>query len=289
MVGQKLDREGREKELSSFIVRFASLNLYRLASFVRIRKLRTDRVISRIIRRSTDYPGFFDNYPEFFSTSKVSATRNRLNLRHRTLIDANEAVIRGQSVLDIASHDGRWSFAALKKGARHVVGIEPRQHLVDFSCSNMAKYGIPNDQFKFICGDVFNVIDKLEPGSIDTVFCFGFLYHTMHHLRLMEKIANLQPRHLILDTEIAPDHESVIRVRAENVSGEGAGWTPSLADKSQTIIGFPSRSALDLMLSSCRWNFSYYNWHGSSIKRWDDLVDYHEGRRVTIVASASPA
>lgn len=245
--------------------------------------------MSRIIGRPTDQPGFFDNYPEFFSTSKVSATRNRLNLRNRALIEANESIIRGKSILDIASHDGRWSFAALKQGARYVVGIEPRQHLVDFSGSNMAKYGISNDQFNFICGDVFKVIDELEPGSIDTVFCFGFLYHTVHHLRLMEKIAKLRPSHLILDTEIAPDHESVIRVRAENVSGEGAGWTPSLADKSQTIIGFPSRSALDLMLSSCRWIFSYYNWHGSGIKRWDDLVDYHEGRRVTIVASTPSA
>lgn len=275
--------------MSSYLERLASLNLYRLASFTRIRLLRTDRLVSRILRRFPDHSGFFDAYPQFFSTSKVSATRNRLNLRHRALIDANEAIIRSQSVLDIASHDGRWSFAALKQGARYVVGIEPRQHLVDFSSSNMAKYGISDDQFKFICGDVFSVIDVLDPGSIDTVFCFGFLYHTMHHLRLMEKIAKLRPRHLILDTEIAPDHDSVIRVRAENVSGEGAGWTPSLADKSQTIIGFPSRSALGLMLSSCGWNFSYYNWRESGIRRWDDLIDYHEGRRVTIIATALPA
>jgi hypothetical protein len=45
-------------------------------------------------------PGFFDSYPRFYSTSQTGAKPNRLNKRHRALIDSNEAIIRGKSVLD---------------------------------------------------------------------------------------------------------------------------------------------------------------------------------------------
>jgi len=160
--------------VSSLLDRLASLNLYRLASFSRRRQLRVNRSLSRMLTKAPIHDGFFESYPEFFSTSMTAASRNRLNLRHRALIEANETIIRGRSVLDIASHDGRWSFAALKAGARHVVGIEPRQHLVDFCHRHMARNGVPRHQFNFICGDVFNEIDDLERDSIETVFASVF-------------------------------------------------------------------------------------------------------------------
>jgi 2-polyprenyl-3-methyl-5-hydroxy-6-metoxy-1,4-benzoquinol methylase len=91
-------------------------------------------------------PGFFDSYPRFYSTSQTGAKPNRLNKRHRALIDSNEAIIRGKSVLDIASHDGRWSLAAYRAGACHVVGIEAREHLVKSAQANMREYQVPGDQ-----------------------------------------------------------------------------------------------------------------------------------------------
>ena len=72
---------------------------------------------------------FFDDYPRFYSTSKTGPSRHRLGARHRAIIEGNERLLVGRRVLDIASHDGRWSFAALKSGAAHVTGIEARPHL----------------------------------------------------------------------------------------------------------------------------------------------------------------
>ena len=66
--------------------------------------------------------GFFDDYPLFFSTSQTGPAPNRLNQRYRACIEWNEPAIRGQRVLDLASHDGRWSFAAIKAGAINAVG-----------------------------------------------------------------------------------------------------------------------------------------------------------------------
>ena len=56
---------------------------------------------------------FFDAYPRFYETSKTSASRGRLNLRYEAIFGENADVFRGARVLDIASHDGRWSLAAL--------------------------------------------------------------------------------------------------------------------------------------------------------------------------------
>lgn len=67
---------------------------------------------------------FFDDHPEFLETSSTAAGKDRLNLRHVAIIEEHCKILSGSRVLDIASHDGRWSFAALQAGATHVTGIE---------------------------------------------------------------------------------------------------------------------------------------------------------------------
>ena len=42
---------------------------------------------------------FFDNFPEFYHTSSVGSGANRLNSRHRVLIEENKNLIRDKSVL----------------------------------------------------------------------------------------------------------------------------------------------------------------------------------------------
>src|SRR6476661_8939613 len=69
---------------------------------------------------------FFDKYPRFYETSQTTATRGRLNLRYEAIFAENRDIFAGAKVLDIASHDGRWSLAALECGAASVIGIEAR-------------------------------------------------------------------------------------------------------------------------------------------------------------------
>lgn len=49
---------------------------------------------------------------------------NRLNERYNAIIDANKTIIKNSRILDLASHDGRWSFATLKSGSEYTLGIE---------------------------------------------------------------------------------------------------------------------------------------------------------------------
>jgi hypothetical protein len=232
--------------------------------------------------------GFFDRYPQFYSSSVTYPYPNRLNQRYRACIEWNEATIRGKLVLDLASHDGRWSFAALKAGATHVVGIEARDHLVQAARSNLRAYGIPEDSFQFILGDVFVNIDRLETHSIDTVFCFGFFYHVGNHMLLLSKIARLKPKYIILDTFIALDPRSVIVMCKEDVEIEGHAVRVGPNASGHTVVGRPSKAALELMLSSFGWSFVYYDWNAANIRRWDNIEDYYEGQSVTLRINCAP-
>ena len=101
---------------------------------------------------------FFDNFERFYATSNTSPFPHRLNGRHHAIIARNADVLAGKRVLDIASHDGRWSFAALQAGAAHVTGMEPRQELIDNARETFTHYGIDPARYDFTCGDVFNLL-----------------------------------------------------------------------------------------------------------------------------------
>jgi len=237
--------------------------------------------------KSDEGGGFFDVYPRFYETSTI-APKNRLNKRYRALIEPNEEIIRGKSVLDIASHDGRWSFAAHKSGARHVLGIEAREYLVKNAQDNIRAYHVPQGQVEFVSGDIFEKLDELERNRFDTIFCLGFFYHTMHHMLLLNKIARLRPTHIVLDTGITADPGNFVMVQSERVTHESAGAVPDSGE--HILVGYPTRSALELMLSSAGFrSIKYYDWHLAGIRRWDNLIDYQEGLRVTLVAGLNSA
>ncbi len=232
--------------------------------------------------------GFFDEYPLFYSSSVTSPDPNRLNQRYRACIEWNEETIRGNRILDLASHDGRWSFAALKRGAANVVGIEARDHLVHAAGANLCRYGVPENSFRFILGDVFENIDRVEPHSVDAVFCLGFFYHVANHMLLLSKIARLKPKHLILDTEISLDPRSVVLLHSEDPEVEANAVGVGSDAFRPVLVGRPSKTALELMLSSFGWSFVYYAWHQAGISRWDTIEDYHEGWRVTLRVNCAP-
>lgn len=228
-------------------------------------------------------PGFFDNFPDFQETSKTATKLNRLNMRYKAIIENNEHIISGSSILDIASHDGRWSFAALKNGASHVTGIEGRSHLVENANSIMKKYSIPDHKYNFKVGDIHKEILTLKPNTIDIVFCLGFFYHTIHNYFLLSEIKRLNPRYLILDTFIDPSTDSIIRVKLDDITNE-ANAIQNQQETSHVLVGFPSMPTLELMLKNLGFSFTYFNWHEKNILNWTYLGDYYKKIRITLLA-----
>jgi hypothetical protein len=232
------------------------------------------------------YPNkyFFDNYPEFYKTSTTSPFPNRLNSRYLALIESNLAYIQKHTILDIASHDGRWSFAAIKNGAKKVFGIEARLHLVENATKNMDIYGISSDRYSFIVGDIYDEITKIEPNVIDTIFCFGFFYHTMNHMQLLREIKRLSPKCVIFDTSISTtSYLPIIELKEEDSEDEASTIRSTIDDNRNVLVGYPNKQALKLMLKHIGFDsFNFYDWH-NNVKNWQHLEDYRTNKRISFL------
>lgn len=227
---------------------------------------------------------FFDSFPRFYDSSSTSANRGRLNLRYEAIFVENRDLFAGARVLDIASHDGRWSLAALETGAAEVVGIEAREDLVHAARENLTHYVGDETRYRFIAGDVFEVLRR-EAFEVDVVLCLGFLYHTLRYNELMRGIRDANPRHLVIDTQvISRVKQPRVRLCMElNESQSNAAEDPySYAGKS--LVGLPSVPALQMMLTAYDFEIDRFSdW--ASLLRDNAAVPnvdaYAKGRRVT--------
>jgi len=228
--------------------------------------------------------GFFNDYPKFLTSSKIVGSLNHLNGRYDAIIDSNLEIIKNSSILDIASHDGRWSFAALKNGAKHVLGIEAREHLVNNAFQNMIEYDICKDSYQFIKNDIYSEIKKLKSNQFDVIFCLDFLYHTIEHWNLLSQIKRLNPKFIIIDTRIDLSNERIIKLHIDNSEKE-AHAASNEPLKKEILVGTPSKLALENMLTCLGFsNFQYFDWK-KNIQDFRNLVDYYHGKRITVVAS----
>jgi SAM-dependent methyltransferase len=225
---------------------------------------------------------FFDTYPRFYETSRTSPSRGRLNLRYEAILGENRDLFEGARVLDIASHDGRWSLAALKTGASEVVGIEAKDHLVAAAYENLSQYCDDTGAYRFVCGDIFDVLAN-ETFDADVVLCLGFLYHTLRYNELMQGIRAVAPRHLIVDTRVIPAKRPLVLVKCDRADREGTAVADRFSYGGKTVVGVPSVAALNALLGA-------YDFRVERFSDWGSLVrdnpsfeagGYSSGRRVT--------
>lgn len=237
---------------------------------------------------------FFDSYPRFLDTSGTGAQATastaesiRLSIRYEAMIEGYEQILRGKRVLDIASHDGRWSFAALKAGSAHVTGVEARAELVRHAEENLAHYGTQPSSFRFLEADVFDLLADPDRHAVDVdvVMCLGFLYHTLRYPELFTGIRKFNAEHLLIDTAVHPSQEKVVRVFGEDVTKLTAGADNPYAHAQRMLTGRPSVAALEMILE-------VYGFDVVDRVDWPDFLSrkhptaknvqqYRQGRRVT--------
>ena len=235
-----------------------------------------------------DQHGFFNHYPRFLQTSRTDTKGRRMAYRHSALIEHNAEVIRGARILDLASHDGRWSFAAHKAGAAHVTGIEAKPELIQRAQQNMQHYGVNGSRYEFIQADCIEALRNLTPGSFDCVFCFGYLYHTLSHFELLRAISDLEIPCLLLDTLLIPESKACVHLAHDNPELEGAAVATSTHDD-KALVGVPSTRALRIMVEHLGFELHYLDWNTivedpCDPHAWDGVRDYEAGRRHTLVA-----
>ena len=186
-----------------------------------------------------------------------------MNERYEALFASNRDIFDGARVLDLASHDGRYSFAALKTGAAHVTGVEVRKSLIEKAQETFAFYGQNPATYRFICGDVFEVLER-EKLEVDVVLCLGYLYRTYRYTELMYRLHQLAPRHLIVDTMVVPGTKPTLRVDSRTrLRGHPSGPPRMRTRWIGCLVGRPSVPALQMMLRAYGFEIeSMYDWKG---------------------------
>ena len=222
--------------------------------------------------------GFFSKYSRFGETSEVASDLERLNFRYHHVIERNQNLLAGKTVLDIASHDGRFTFAALRgAGAKFVVGIEARASLVEKVKTTFAEYDVAAATYQFITGDVFEEVAKIERGTIDTALVLGFLYHTARQYELISSLSRIGVKNIIVDSNVIKTDRPYILLKVEGTQNDSQIWD---ATRPKVLSSIPSALALELLLQEFGYSTTRIEPEGdipSSAK------DYERKARVTIV------
>lgn len=228
---------------------------------------------------------FFDEYERFLSTSETAVDPLRLELRHQAIVRDNAELFEGARVLDIASHDGRWSFAAQRAGAAYTTGIEARPELIASAVQNFDYYGVDRDKYRFVEGDVIDVLTAPDHGiEADVVMCLGFLYHTIRYPELFVGIRTLRPTHLLIDTAVMRSKRQVVRISTEDITHESHATGGPLAVDGRMLVGRPSVPGLRFLLQSYGFDVvKMFDWAGLLADRPDakSVSTYARGQRVT--------
>lgn len=230
---------------------------------------------------------FFDDHPEFLETSETAASLRRLNLRHVAIIEENKDVFPGQRVVDIASHDGRWSYAAHVAGASHVTGIEGRRELVRNARRTFRAKGVPEDEFRFMRGDVH--VKLLKPGvEADVVMCLGFLYHTARYVELFKGIRRTKAEHVIVDSRVLPDTTGpLVQLQTEGTGNQALAVRDRYAMGRRVLSATPSEDAIVLMLDAAGYEVEHRTDWASLVAGLEGpqyVPQYRRGERVTFRA-----
>ncbi len=239
--------------------------------------------------------GFFDQHPDFYGTGNAGpvapeSIKRRLNARHDVMIAANSSAFAGRTVIDLGSHDGRWTFAALEAGASHATGIEPRPELVQAAQEHFAAREIPPAKYSFVVGDALSTLGEKSPQA-DVVLVLGVFYHFSYHVELLKQLRATGAQTIIIDTLVSPDgppnrFENSIGFIAEAVDDVSNASNEIYPGAGVSIVGFPSRRAMAFLFNAFGYDLKEIDWT-PYVAKWgvDGIQDYQDRSRGTFVAN----
>lgn len=222
----------------------------------------------------------------FLKTSSTANIPNRLNQRFSAIFETRPDIWTGKRVLDIGSHDGRFSYASLLKGAAHVCGVEGKAYLVKHAKETMQTLDVDPATYEFVNADIFDYL-RTTKEKFDIVLCLGFLYHTLDHIGLLNLINATEPQFIIIDTVVNTGTRMTCVLRKEYVD-HVHGFEANCIANSSTIGGFnyvavPSIPFLRSILSDINFTFDRVNWNKLVKPDPTGLTDYILRRRITTI------
>jgi hypothetical protein len=216
----------------------------------------------------------------------------RINERYKRIIESNLTQIVGKRILDLAAHDGRWTWAALTAGAAYVEAVEGRPELVQQA--NQALSEFPPERFTFLQGDIFSYLTenvRAKGDRFDTILCLGIFYHINEHFRLLQLMSNVAPSAIILDSALLSTEEPIIRFKVEKTD-DPLNAIPGEVGNNHALVGTMSTGLLGRWAKLNGWDVEYIAWNRTDIAQPAPVRDYlaesdrfRDRRRYTCVLS----
>ncbi|MBU2810437.1 DUF1698 domain-containing protein [Acidithiobacillus thiooxidans] len=184
------------------------------------------------------------------------------------LVAQHAELFAGARVLDLGCNAGFWTLRALAAGAREVVAVDARPHHLEQLKLVLDENGIAPERYLAVEGNIFD-LDYSALGEFDVVLCLGLLYHVAKPFELLEKIATLQPRCLLIDTKISRSREAILEVLPEPLDDPrmAADWG---------VVMVPSATALSQMLQVLGFRVESKT---PEFSDWTGAGDYRDGDR----------
>ncbi|WP_372570374.1 class I SAM-dependent methyltransferase [Ruegeria jejuensis] len=200
---------------------------------------------------------------------------NRLEQRYRHIVEPFKGDIEGGRVLDLACHDGRWSYALAHAGAKSVVGVEGRSDVLErFKTYRQCEV---TERIELRCNDLFAELEsEVEAGEkYDVVAIFGVFYHLVDHFRLLDLARSLGPKLIIVDSNFASRAHPVILLSQEGTKSD-LNAIPGKYGQDAAVTGTPSFSAMELMAKSINHSIEWIDWGNLAEDQRGGLKDYFQ-------------
>lgn len=147
-----------------------------------------------------------------------------LTLYNNSIVDNAQALV-GQRVLDMGCHSGLYSYLAMRHGAAHVVGVEPRGMFVEGLNEFTRVHDLPMEFHRGYDTDLPRMVREHD---IDTVMLLGMDNHINWEDTLVE-VRKSQVQWLILRVTAIPDswlgYNSELTKFADQGGGMPVGFT----------------------------------------------------------------
>jgi SAM-dependent methyltransferase len=172
--------------------------------------------------------------------------------------------LQGKRVLDIACNSGFWSVQFALLGA-DVVGFDARPELIEQANLIKSIVGLKNVRFHLL--DFWDMSPQSLGGQFDIVLNLGILYHLPNTLQALQLTRAMAREHILLDTEVHPSEDSVVKLRWEQPDHIRSAARSG-------IVAVPSKSSVEMMLK----DLGVAEWCAIPV-RGDMPRDYLEHRR----------
>lgn len=164
-------------------------------------------------------------------------------------------------------------------GAASVVGIEGRQEMVD----KFAGYpdAALKDKIELRVGDLFDGMEAaIAAGeTYDVVGVFCILYHVMDHFRLFQLVRKLQPKRVIVDSELLLRPAPIMMLITERTSNV-LNAIPQYEGQERAIKAVPSFKAMEHMAAALAYDIDWIDWDARPKDDRRGVSDYYRAEKM---------